>query len=253
MFTVIVNLRVKPEKVEDFLAAMKVNSEASLRDEPGCLRFDVQREVEHPNRFVLYEIYADEAAFCQAHRAAAHYDTWRDASADLIDTGGHVNTFCVPAYPSKFPRGQSDGMDEPSMSDPLVMRAADIEPFDRGTGVVTVPFVGKWNAHGNRVTSGTTEFAPGTGLPMHTHNVEETVVIVAGQATAVIAEDEFALETGDATWAPAGIPHCFRNRGDVPMRIYWVYGGRDVTRTILATGETIEHLSDRDRGAVKNS
>jgi hypothetical protein len=31
------------------------------------------------------------------------------------------------------------------------------------------------------------------------------------------------------------------------MRIYWVYGGRDVTRTIVATGETFEHLSEADR------
>jgi HTH-type transcriptional repressor of puuD len=37
------------------------------------------------------------------------------------------------------------------------------------------------------------------------------------------------------------------------MRIYWVYGGRDVTRTICETGETIEHLSDRDRGALSGS
>ena len=33
------------------------------------------------------------------------------------------------------------------------------------------------------------------------------------------------------------------------MRIYWVYGGRDVTRTITATGETFEHLSESDRRA----
>ena len=31
------------------------------------------------------------------------------------------------------------------------------------------------------------------------------------------------------------------------MTIYWVYGGRDVTRTITATGETFEHLSESDR------
>ena len=43
---------------------------------------------------------------------------------------------------------------------------------------------------------------------------------------------------------PAGVPHCFRNRGEGSMTIYWVYGGRDVTRTITATGETFEHLSD---------
>jgi 3-isopropylmalate dehydrogenase len=132
---------------------------------------------------------------------------------------------------------------------PLVLRPGEIEPFDRGTGVRTLPYVGKWNAADNKVTTGVTEFPAGAGIPLHTHNVEESVLILDGQATAVIGDDSFDLEPGDATWAPAGVPHRFANRGQGPMRIYWVYGGRQVTRTICATGETFEHLSDRDRGA----
>jgi mannose-6-phosphate isomerase-like protein (cupin superfamily) len=58
---------------------------------------------------------------------------------------------------------------------------------------------------------------------------------------------------GDVTWAPAGVPHRFANRGQGPMRIYWVYGGRDVTRTNCATGVTVEHLSEQDRGATRTS
>jgi len=54
----------------------------------------------------------------------------------------------------------------------------------------------------------------------------------------------------EATWVPAGVPHRFLNRGDEPMRIYWVYGGRDVTRTITATGETFVHLSEHDKGGI---
>jgi 3-isopropylmalate dehydrogenase len=132
---------------------------------------------------------------------------------------------------------------------PLVLRPAEIEPFDRGTGVRTLPYVGKWNAEDNKVTTGVTEFPAGAGIPLHTHNVEESVLVLEGQATAVIGEDRFDLEPGDATWVPAGVPHRFANRGQGPMRIYWVYGGREVTRTICATGETFEHLSERDRGA----
>jgi 3-isopropylmalate dehydrogenase len=132
---------------------------------------------------------------------------------------------------------------------PLVLRQAEIEPFDRGTGVRTLPYVGKWNAEGNKVTTGVTEFPVGAGIPLHTHNVEESVLVLEGQATAVIGEDSFDLEPGDATWAPAGMPHRFANRGQGLMRIYWVYGGREVTRTICATGETFEHLSEQDRGA----
>lgn len=37
------------------------------------------------------------------------------------------------------------------------------------------------------------------------------------------------------------------------MTIYWVYGGRDVTRTVAATGQTFERLSAGDRGAIPSS
>ena len=140
-------------------------------------------------------------------------------------------------------------MGEAVASAPLVLRQVEIEPFDRGTGVRTLPYVGKWNAVGNRVTTGITELPVGAGIPLHTHNVEESVLILEGQATAVIGEDSFELEAGDATWAPADVPHRFANRGDGLTRIYWAYGGREVTRTICATGETVEHLSEQDRGA----
>ncbi len=137
------------------------------------------------------------------------------------------------------------------MSDPMVLRYKEIRPFDRGTGVKTIPLVGKWNATGNKVTTGITVFAPGTAIPLHTHNVEETVIVLEGEATAVIGDERHDLVAEDVTWVPAGVPHCFINRGQGQMRIYWVYGGRDVTRTICATGETFEHLSEKDRGATK--
>lgn len=132
----------------------------------------------------------------------------------------------------------------------LVLRPEQIEAFDRGNGVVTLPFVGKWNSEGTQVTTGMTTFQVGTGIPLHSHNVEESVLVFGGEATAVIGDERFDLEAGQATWVPAEVPHCFINRGEGEMTIYWVYGGRDVTRTICATGETFVHLSDLDRGAT---
>ena len=134
----------------------------------------------------------------------------------------------------------------------MALRAGGIERFDRGAGVVTLPYVGKWNAEGNLVTTGITVFELGTAIPLHTHNVEESVLILEGEATAVVDGDSFDLEAGDATWVPAGVPHRFANRGPGVMRIYWVYGGREVTRTLVATGETFEHLSPADRGATRS-
>ncbi|MFU8872755.1 cupin domain-containing protein [Micromonospora sp. SL4-19] len=135
----------------------------------------------------------------------------------------------------------------------LLVNPESVEPFDRGNGVVTIPYVGKWNCALNRVTTGQTQFQVGTGLPLHSHNVEESVLILEGLATAQIGDDYFDLVAGEATWVPAGVPHRFLNRGDGIMRIYWVYGGRDVTRTITATGETFEHLSENDKGGQSNS
>ena len=103
MYTVIVNLQVKPDMVDAFLEAMGENSRASRRDEPGCLRFDVHRDNDDPNHFVLYELYADERAFTEAHRGAPHYEKWRAASAELLEPGGQVNTFATPAFPGDLP------------------------------------------------------------------------------------------------------------------------------------------------------
>jgi quercetin dioxygenase-like cupin family protein len=141
-------------------------------------------------------------------------------------------------------------MPEQPTAPSLLVRPDAVAPFDRGNGVVTIPYVGKWNCEANVVTTGQTRFAEGTGLPLHSHNVEESVLVLEGEAVAEIGDESFELVAGEATWVPAGVPHRFWNRGSGAMRIYWVYGGRDVTRTITATGETFEHLSESDRGGL---
>lgn len=140
-------------------------------------------------------------------------------------------------------------MPESPLAPSLLIRGAEVAPFARGGGAVTTPLVGKWNSTESSVTTGFTALPPGVGIPMHSHNVEECVLVVEGKATVTIGDDRFDVEAGDTTWVPAGVPHRFTNRGDSTMRIYWVYGGLHVTRTITATGETVEHLSDGDRGA----
>lgn len=69
MYTLFVTLDVHPDKVDEFVDAISVNAAASLRDESGCLVFDVHRDVENPTRFYLYEVYTDEDAFRIAHRS----------------------------------------------------------------------------------------------------------------------------------------------------------------------------------------
>ena len=81
MFAVIVSLRVKPGMTAKFLRAMTANAAASLRDEPGCVRFDILRDNADPGRFVLYELYTDEDTFRSKHLTALHFAQWRADSS----------------------------------------------------------------------------------------------------------------------------------------------------------------------------
>jgi quinol monooxygenase YgiN len=89
MFVLVVSLRIKPGKDREFLAAIEANATASLRDEPGCRRFDVLRDNADPHHYLLYELYDDESAF-QAHRSMPHFPVWRRAVAECVDE--QVNT-----------------------------------------------------------------------------------------------------------------------------------------------------------------
>ena len=89
MFSLVVQMEVRPERREEFLAGMTANAEASVRDEPGCLRFDVCSVDGDQNRFLLYELYTDAAAFA-AHKAAPHFAQWRTVAEQV--PVGQVNT-----------------------------------------------------------------------------------------------------------------------------------------------------------------
>ena len=82
MLVVHVHVRIRPERIGDFLAATVVNARASLA-EPGVLRFDVIQDQADPARAVLVEVYRDDEASA-AHKLTPHYATWRDAVADMM-------------------------------------------------------------------------------------------------------------------------------------------------------------------------
>ena len=126
----------------------------------------------------------------------------------------------------------------------------EIEAVTRGGGITTIPFFGEW-VGAEQMATGMTVFPPGAEIVMHSHNVEESVTILEGSGTAIVDGQEIPVRTYSTTWIPAGVPHCFVNSGDGPMRILWLYGDANVTRTVTATGETLKHLSAEDRKTGK--
>jgi len=82
LLVVVVQCRVKGERVEAFREATLANARASVK-EPGIARFDVLQDGADPTRFLLVEVYRDADAPA-AHKATAHYAAWRDAVADMM-------------------------------------------------------------------------------------------------------------------------------------------------------------------------
>ena len=88
MFSLVVQMEVRPGMRGEFLAGMAANAEAAVRDEPGCLRFDVCSVDGDEDRFVLYELYSDAEAFA-AHKASPHFREWRVVAERVL--AGQVN------------------------------------------------------------------------------------------------------------------------------------------------------------------
>jgi len=82
MQTTIVHVHVKPDCIESFIEACRINHEASI-EEPGNCRFDVLQSADEPTRFVLYEAYTSTED-ATAHKQTAHYLAWRETVADMM-------------------------------------------------------------------------------------------------------------------------------------------------------------------------
>ncbi len=85
MLTIIVEFEVDPANRDRLLDLLSENAGQSVAREPGCLQFDIATPLgsEGAATIVLYEIYADEAAFA-AHLASAHYLAFARAADALV-------------------------------------------------------------------------------------------------------------------------------------------------------------------------
>lgn len=68
----------------------------TVRAEPGSIVFDVYRRAESPDRFFVFEVYRDAAAFDE-HLGAPTGREFNDALGRLIVETGSMLSFLVPS------------------------------------------------------------------------------------------------------------------------------------------------------------
>lgn len=90
MLIQMVTIIVKPGNAKEFLDAFRINYEGT-RKEPGNVRFDVLRDPQDENTFMVYEVFKSAEAL-DDHRKTAHYlECVR--RIDPILTGPRTKTF----------------------------------------------------------------------------------------------------------------------------------------------------------------
>lgn len=71
MLIQMVSIKVKEGHAAEFLEAFRINYEGT-RKEPGNLRFDVLRDPQDENTFLIYEVFQSAEAL-EDHRKTEHY------------------------------------------------------------------------------------------------------------------------------------------------------------------------------------
>ena len=90
MFSLVVQMEVRPGRREEFLAGMAANAEASVRDEPGVPAVRLCGVAADENRFVLYELYTDADGVRGAQGVPALRAVAARSPSEVV--AGQVNT-----------------------------------------------------------------------------------------------------------------------------------------------------------------
>jgi quercetin dioxygenase-like cupin family protein len=72
------------------------------------------------------------------------------------------------------------------------------------------------------------EMAVGDRIPLHTHDVDEAITILDGDAETRLGEERRRVGPGTVIFIPAGAPHGTANTGGRPLRIQAVFPALEI-------------------------
>ena len=134
-------------------------------------------------------------------------------------------------------------------SNAALLKPEELPRHERGGGASTTPLVTRALGSSSFIT-GYTSFEGGAVIPFHSHNCQESVVLMEGRAILDIDGLEYELKPHDVTFIPPDVSHRFRNLSPTePMKILWIYATPEATRTLTDTGVTNPVAAEHGRNA----
>jgi autoinducer 2-degrading protein len=88
-FVLVVNVEIKSDQVDRFMAMALENAKAARETEPGCRQFDILVDPSDRKKVMFYEVYDNEAAF-QAHQQTAHFKKYFDQALGYLAQRGRA-------------------------------------------------------------------------------------------------------------------------------------------------------------------
>jgi quinol monooxygenase YgiN len=80
---ILVELEIMPTELDNFKAAIKENAAAWVREEPGCLEFNVVFDKDNPTHAFVFEVYQNAEAVA-AHQATSRFKKYRAEAAKRV-------------------------------------------------------------------------------------------------------------------------------------------------------------------------
>ncbi|CBJ43980.1 Antibiotic biosynthesis monooxygenase [Ralstonia solanacearum CFBP2957] len=79
----IAQLEVDPQRLEEFKTVLEQSVSTSVRVEPGVYTLYAVAMKEQPNRFLVFEMYKNEATYA-AHRETPHFRSFFEATQPMV-------------------------------------------------------------------------------------------------------------------------------------------------------------------------
>jgi (4S)-4-hydroxy-5-phosphonooxypentane-2,3-dione isomerase len=85
---IIATIEVAPRSRDQLVPFLMAHRDRWLRDEPGTLQFEVLIPREDPDKVMIYEVYADDAAFEDHYNGPSIRQVRQEASGMLLKLHG---------------------------------------------------------------------------------------------------------------------------------------------------------------------